>query len=967
VDPCAATGGVCTDPIRINELLAENTGAWIDEALETDDYIEIINAGTAPQSLLGYAISDDPNTFTFLPARTLLPGELLLLWADKTPSQGRAHLPFKLSNTGETLYLWAPDGRLVDRVTYEHLGSDMSLQRIPSAVGSFTVCSFATPNRDNGDHCGPPPVVEPPPEVTFTPYLWPEPFPRVPSPLALNELALRPASFIEVLNTSASTVALDAFALTVAPLRPGETWPTFDAGVPVPLPAGNLNAGDTLAISLDAAVTLALAEDPNFEGVVTLWRLSDETVIDRADFMAWPDGAALSRTTDTSQRWHFCATLSPNNPNTACEPLPSRPLMDRVHHLYTPGDFAALAQGGLALGMESVKFVVDMQAGDITHFLSSTAWDLHYTFIREQIDHAAHLNRCDPTEEQAFLAGWGAFSQREYFEVETRRYLLGTLEHYVGSDTHTLEFTLGDRINGAQMLHAFFTVTAHTPTPMLYALRPQSPAQVSVMLGIDGQAPMVDTGMPFRGVTLQPLTLGLAYGILSFVPATELDTTELGIGVVVVTDSVPNDIPFVGGLITEAFQTPLAHVNVLSRNRNTPNLALLDAHRDPRIAPFLGTLVRFEVTEAGFSLAAADPVEAEAFWESRTAQGPPLVARLDTSVRGLQSLTDCSLADLPVIGAKAAGLAELAHVASTDPVCPGGVTTPSSPFAIPVVHSLEHYAQSRAAARLTELEADPAFRTDARVRAQGLAEVQQLILTHPVEPTLLAAVQAEIQARFGNNRVKLRSSSNTEDLPGFNGAGLYTSFGASLTSADDPVEAALRGVWASLYNARAYEERRFFNIDESSVAMGVLIHGAFQAERANGVAISRDIYDPTRSDHYSINSQVGEASVTNPAPGISTEQVLYRWGRTPKLQILTHSNLPNTVPTLSDVEFDRLACTLRAIHNHFRPLLDPDALNRWFAMDIEFKLMGAERRLVIKQARPYSFGQAEIPSDCREI
>jgi hypothetical protein len=37
--------------------------------------------------------------------------------------------------------------------------------------------------------------------------------------------------------------------------------------------------------------------------------------------------------------------------------------------------------------------------------------------------------------------------------------------------------------------------------------------------------------------------------------------------------------------------------------------------------------------------------------------------------------------------------------------------------------------------------------------------------------------------------------------------------------------------------------------------------------------------------------------------------------------------------------------------------LDPLQSNPWFAVDIEFKLMGAERALVIKQARPYSFGR----------
>jgi hypothetical protein len=47
---------------------------------------------------------------------------------------------------------------------------------------------------------------------------------------------------------------------------------------------------------------------------------------------------------------------------------------------------------------------------------------------------------------------------------------------------------------------------------------------------------------------------------------------------------------------------------------------------------------------------------------------------------------------------------------------------------------------------------------------------------------------------------------------------------------------------------------------------------------------------------------------------------------------------------------------MSAVHAHFRPILDPDGTNGWFAMDVEFKLEGPERTLAFKQARPYSFG-----------
>jgi hypothetical protein len=70
---------------------------------------------------------------------------------------------------------------------------------------------------------------------------------------------------------------------------------------------------------------------------------------------------------------------------------------------------------------------------------------------------------------------------------------------------------------------------------------------------------------------------------------------------------------------------------------------------------------------------------------------------------------------------------------------------------------------------------------------------------------------------------------------------------------------------------------------------------------------------------------------------------------------------------MSQAEVEGLACSLRAVHDWFRPLLDPDGTNRWFAMEVEFKLLDATRALSVKQARPHSFGRREFFGDCREL
>ncbi len=169
-------------------------------------------------------------------------------------------------------------------------------------------------------------------------------------------------------------------------------------------------------------------------------------------------------------------------------------------------------------------------------------------------------------------------------------------------------------------------------------------------------------------------------------------------------------------------------------------MAMVEARTDARLDPHWGRLVRFEVKPTEFSIAVADPAEAQAFWDAQSENRPLLTPRLDTGLRGVQPLQGRGIEDIPTVGAKAAQLAELARVDSTRSACPGPLTLPESPAAIPVVHSLEHFAASGAMARLATLEADPEFLADPLVRAAGLAEVRSLIKGHPIDATVLADV-----------------------------------------------------------------------------------------------------------------------------------------------------------------------------------------------------------------------------------
>jgi hypothetical protein len=959
----------------INEVMSQNEGAWIDENGEADDWVEVVNRSSRDVSLANYALHDAGIEAFPLPARRLRPGQSVLIWVDSDPEQGELHAPFKLSSAGERLRLVDADGVEVDAVDVPALEVNQTLARFPNGEGAPSLCRYATPGRPNPTVCGaeaPPPLVD---DVEFARFEPAQPFPSAPTGLAINELELRPAAgaspFVELINFASSTVDLATVSLRVSPHAPNLPWPSSSTGSLVPLGAGaSLAPGALLVVPVPADALSGLASDPAFEGVVTVFDMGG-VALDRMDFMRWPAGATLARNSEQPATFRFCRNATRGSPNT-CDVLPSRDVGDRVRHLLTPGDYAALSAGAEQLGIQSTKFVVDLEAPGLVHLLGSARWPLHYTFIRELVYQEPALDRCDPAQNAEFNQGWSDFSAREYYSTSGRRFLLGTLSHYAGSNLDAVEYTFGDAITGSQMRDGFLAVMPHTQAPRDYVLHAQDATQVTRLRTVEGQVPLVGPNAPFEDVTYQPLTEAVAYGTLRFVPAGELRTHSLGSTVIVITDDVPNDIPLVGGLITEAFQTPLAHVNVLSQNRGTPNAALRAARSV--LAEYLDRLVRIEVAADGLHIALADADEAAAFWAAQVPPGDAVSPRIDTTVRGVQDLAIHGLASLPIIGAKAAQMAELLDLAAAQPACLGAApfVVPERPFAIPLVHYREHFTESGAEARLAELEADPAFSTDTVRRSEGLAEIRQRIAAQPVNPELLAGVEAAVLARFGQARVRFRSSSNSEDLPNFNGAGLYTSISAELGDPERSVADAMRTVWASLWSERAYDERAHANIRRDTLGMGILVHRAELSERGNGVGVSRNLLEPTRGDQFYINAQLGEASVTNPAPAVSTEQLVYQWYRQPPVLYQSESSLlsalaPPPATVLNEAEVAQVSCALLAVHDHFRPLLDPDQQNPWFAMEIEFKLIGPERRLHIKQARPHSFGHPEIIRDCREL
>lgn len=91
--------------ILINEIVASNT-LLKDEWGETEDYIELYNAGDKTVDISGWYMSDNnavPTRWQFSDSSSVLiePGKHLLVWADEDINQGKLHTDFKLSASGE--------------------------------------------------------------------------------------------------------------------------------------------------------------------------------------------------------------------------------------------------------------------------------------------------------------------------------------------------------------------------------------------------------------------------------------------------------------------------------------------------------------------------------------------------------------------------------------------------------------------------------------------------------------------------------------------------------------------------------------------------------------------------------------------------------------------------------------------------------------------------------------------------
>ncbi|MEQ9188324.1 MAG: PEP/pyruvate-binding domain-containing protein [Cryomorphaceae bacterium] len=424
---------------------------------------------------------------------------------------------------------------------------------------------------------------------------------------------------------------------------------------------------------------------------------------------------------------------------------------------------------------------------------------------------------------------------------------------------------------------------------------------------------------------------------------------------IVLLNALPNDLPRVGGIITSVLQTPLSHINLRAIQDGIPNAFIRDPLAVDSIADLLNSYVYFKVASDHFTLRAATQTEVDA-WFDALRPSEVQYSPMNLDFKFILPLDDISFSMYDGFGHKCANVATMRNFGFANGTVPDG-------FGVPYYFYHEYMKYNGFVDELKSMLSDSDFMSDRTVREQRLLAFADQIKKGSM-PSWMLKDLAAMQTSFPRGTsIRCRSSSNTEDVPGFHGAGLYDS--KTHHPDEGHIEKSIKQVYASLWNLRAFDEREFYRIDHYSTSMGVLCHPNYSDEKANGVGVSTDPIYQTYQSFFYLNTQIGEDLITNPgAESVPEEILLDREQKEEHDYILLRSSslAEGDEVILSHKLRSQLRTYLTEIHEQFQLLYDAEG-NETFAMEIEFKVT-SEGELAIKQARPWvSFVPSEDSDD----
>lgn len=502
-----------------------------------------------------------------------------------------------------------------------------------------------------------------------------------------------------------------------------------------------------------------------------------------------------------------------------------------------------------------VLFVIDRQNGNRIYYVNTKRYPFHKNFVN-----GTYLS----------LERGQVFFENNYLKAN-RRFIMGTIAYQTPVRRWTFEFWEGDLIPAEQIKLASQIINKTFFAPV--AFKPNSVRQdeVSANLGLQR---VLQTDIS-KEEDYQALNVAKGLGRIHIIPKLD-EHVEIGFNEILVLDEVPVQLPPVAGIITTKPSTPLSHINLLAKGWGIPNVYIKNAQE--LFKQYNGWWVEFEAGRDSYSIKRADNNALNEYQRQLKERLDVMKPRADLAVTRLAGLSEQRARSVIAYGAKSANLGELIHARLSGVLVPPGYT-------IPFFYYDQFLRENKFDDAIYSMLNDQKFVHDPAYRRAYLTRLREQMQQGRMNAELRAEVLRRWHSEFAGKGVFARSSTNSEDLPNFNGAGLYTTMPNLRT--DDQLIDGIKTVWASVWNFEAYEARERAGIDHTKIYMAVLIQEGINSE-SSGVMITADPFNrDDRNQAIYISAKRGLGMKVVEGQRIA-EQVVYR-PRSNAVQVLTRS------------------------------------------------------------------------------
>ena len=521
-----------------------------------------------------------------------------------------------------------------------------------------------------------------------------------------------------------------------------------------------------------------------------------------------------------------------------------------------------------------------------------------------------------------------------------RRFILGTVAYQIPIQRWTFEFWEGDLIPADQIQLAYEVINKTFFAPV--AFKPNSLRQDEASRSLAGVQRVLQSDIA-KEQAYQALNIAKGLGRIHIIPKLD-DHVEIGFNEILVLDEVPVQLPPVAGIITSKPSTPLSHINLLAKGWGIPNAYIKNAQE--LLKQYDGWWVSFETLHQNYTIKRADMNQLREYQRRQKERLDVMKPHYDLDEKRLLDLGQQRAPLTIAFGGKSANLGELMNARLPGIIVPNG-------FTIPFYYYDEFIQRNNLDDVIFGLLNDQKFVHDPAYRREQLVLLRQKIETAEFDPELKQKVLQKVAQEYQGKGLFVRSSSNSEDLPNFSGAGLYTT--VPNVRGEQQLIDAIRKVWASLWNFEAYEARERANVDHSKIFMAVLLQEGINSE-SSGVMISTDPFDTENKGAIYISAKRGLGIKVVEGQRIA-EQVIFR-PRTNAIQVLTRS-AEDSLLTFDEkggvkevpIEGDRVVLTDDVIRRLVRASREIKRVFGSRDQDIEWAYMKGQ--IYIVQSRPF--------------